>query len=308
MTNELIVAGGTFNTPQLLKLSGVGPKAELNAFNIPVVVDLPGVGGNMQDRYEVTVVGKTTSDFAITSKCTFLRMPDPCLDQYVDGNDPISRGTYATNGIAIASVIKSSVADGEPDLLISGAPAKFKGYFPGYAADSLADAQHWAWITLKSHSRNRAGSVTLRSTDPRDMPLINFNSYDTGSPGGDADLQATYEGVQYSRRAFADLIPLDGDFVEVWPGPNVTAEEDVKDFIKDEAWGHHASSTCPIGANDDPNAVLDSSFRVRGTEGLRVVDASVFPRIPGTYIALPLYIVSEKASDVIISQAKCLRQ
>ncbi|GKT76082.1 choline dehydrogenase [Colletotrichum tofieldiae] len=305
---EVIISAGAFNTPQLLKLSGIGPKAELESFDVPVLVDLPGVGTNMQDRYEATVIGKTNSDFVITSKCTFLETsPDPCLEQYQKGIEPISKGVYATNGIAIAIVLKSSVAEDEPDLFISGAPAKFKGYFPGYASDSLADAQHWAWIILKAHSRNNAGTVTLKSTDPRDMPLIDFNYYDTGvnSGGeGDKDLQATYEGFQFTRRAFDSLIPLDGSFPEMWPGTNVTSEEDAKQFLKDETWGHHASCTCPIGSDDDPMAVLDSNFKVRGTEGLRVVDASIFPKIPGFYIALPLYIVSEKASDVIIQEAQ----
>ncbi|KAF4982527.1 hypothetical protein FZEAL_1866 [Fusarium zealandicum] len=304
---EVIISAGAFNTPQLLKLSGIGPKKELDSFDIPVLVDLPGVGTNMQDRYEATVIGKTDSDFVITSKCTFLEtLPDPCLEQYKKGIEPISRGVYATNGIAISVVLKSSVAEDEPDLLITGAPAKFKGYFPGYASDSLADAQHWAWILLKAHSRNNAGTVTLKSTDPRDMPIINFNYYGSGvndNGEGDADLQATYEGVQFARKAFDSLIPLDGDFPEVWPGDDVASEGQVKQYLKDEVWGHHASCTCPIGPDDDPMAVLDSEFRVRGTEGLRVVDASVFPKIPGFYIALPLYIVAEKASDVIIQAA-----
>ena len=78
----------------------------------------------------------------------------------------------------------------------------------------------------------------------------------------------------------------------------------MKDFIRREAWGHHASCSCPIGADDDPNAVLNSNFKVRGVEGLRVVDASVFPKIPGFYVVLPTYMISEKASDVIIAAAQ----
>ena len=78
----------------------------------------------------------------------------------------------------------------------------------------------------------------------------------------------------------------------------------MKDFIRREAWGHHASCSCPIGADDDPNAVLNSNFKVRGVEGLRVVDASVFPQIPGFYVVLPTYMISEKASDVIIAAAQ----
>ncbi|CAI7597022.1 unnamed protein product [Penicillium pancosmium] len=302
---EVILSAGSFNTPQLLKLSGIGPRAELSKFGIKTLVDLPGVGSNMQDRYETGVVGKSPTDFVLTSKCTFMyTMPDPCLEQWE--NDPLFKGTYTTNGIAIAIIRKSSVADDEPDLLVSGAPVNFPGYYPNYSYEGLKDAQHWTWITLKARSRNNAGTVELRSTDPRDMPIINFNSFDTGVTANDADekdVQAVYEAMEFSRTIFDDLIPLDGGFDEVWPGPNVTSEADMKDFIRREAWGHHACCTAAIGEDGDPQAVLDSDFRVRGVDGLRVVDASVFPRIPGYYVALPIYMISEKAAEVIIADA-----
>ncbi|KAJ5116272.1 Glucose-methanol-choline oxidoreductase [Penicillium angulare] len=304
-TREVILSAGSFNTPQLLKLSGIGPKEELSKFGIKTLVHLPGVGANLQDRYETGVVGKSPTDFVLTEKCTFMySLPDPCLDQWE--NDPLWKGTYSTNGIAIAIIHKSSVAEDEPDLLISGAPVNFPGYYPNYSYEGLKDAQHWTWITLKARSHNHAGTVQLRSTDPRDTPLINFNSFDTGvtADGGDEkDLQAVYEAMEFSRTIFEDLIPLDGGFDEVWPGPNVTTEAELKDFIKREAWGHHACCTAAIGEDNDPNAVLDADFRVRGVDGLRVVDASIFPKIPGYYIALPIYMVSEKAAEVIIADA-----
>ncbi|KAJ5918282.1 CAZyme family AA3 [Penicillium verhagenii] len=302
---EVILSAGSFNTPQLLKLSGIGPKAELTKFGIKNLVDLPGVGTNLQDRYETGTIGKSPTDFVLTEKCTFMyTLPDPCLDQY--NNDPLWKGTYTTNGIAIAIIRQSSVADDEPDLFISGAPVNFPGYYPNYAYEGLKDAQHWTWITLKARSRNNAGTVQLRSIDPRDTPLINFNSFDAGvtaDGADDKDLQAVYEAMEFSRTIFEDLIPLDGGFEEVWPGPNVTTEAELKDFIKREAWGHHACCTAAIGEDGDPQAVLDADFRVRGVDGLRVVDASIFPKIPGYYIALPIYIVSEKAADVIIADA-----
>ncbi|KAJ5984571.1 CAZyme family AA3 [Penicillium waksmanii] len=302
---EVILSAGSFNTPQLLKLSGIGPRAELSKFGISTLVDLPGVGSNMQDRYETGVVGKSPTDFVLTSKCTFMyTMPDPCLEQWE--NDPLFKGTYTTNGIAIAIIRKSSVADDEPDLFVSGAPVNFPGYYPNYSYEGLKDAQHWTWITLKARSRNNAGTVELRSTDPRDMPIINFNSFDTGVTANDADekdVQAVYEAMEFSRTIFDDLIPLDGGFDEVWPGPNVTSEADMKDFIRREAWGHHACCTAAIGEDGDPQAVLDADFRVRGVDGLRVVDASVFPKIPGYYVALPIYMISEKAAEVIIADA-----
>lgn len=212
------------------------------------------------------------------------------MKQWQTKPGPLLKGTYATNGISIAVVKKSSVAEGDPDLLISGAPAYFTGYHPGYAAESLKDAHHWAWIVLKAHSRNNAGTVTLRSTDPRDMPVINFNYFDTGNTADgadDKDLQATYEGMMLSREIFKDYIPLQGNFKEVWPAKNASTKAAMKEWIKKEAWGHHASCTAPIGADGDKNAVLDSKFRVRGVDGLRVVDASSFLRSQAFTLCYP---------------------
>ncbi len=87
------------------------------------------------------------------------------------------------------------------------------------------------------------------------------------------------------------------------PGHSVSSDEQLKEWIKQEVWGHHASCTCPIGPDGDKMAVLDSAFRVRGVSGLRVVDASAFPKIPGLFIAVPIYMISEKAADVILADA-----
>jgi choline dehydrogenase len=305
VSREVIISAGAFNTPQLLKLSGIGPANELQQHNVPVIVDAPGVGANLQDRYETSLAGKASSDFSLTSDCTFLHsMPDPCYDQWV--NNALAKGVYGSNGLSIGIVKKSSVAEGDPDLFIAGAPANFFGYFPGYSNFSTADKKHWVWVVLKAHSRNNAGTVTLRSTDPRDTPLINFNSFDDGVTAGAAnekDLQAVAEGMEFARTIFKKLIPLDGSFKEVWPGKEVKGDA-MNDWIKDEAWGHHACCTAKIGADDDKSAVLDSKFRVKGVQGLRVVDASVFPKIPGFYIAVPTYMVSEKAAEVILDDAE----
>jgi choline dehydrogenase len=94
-----------------------------------------------------------------------------------------------------------------------------------------------------------------------------------------------------------------GAFDEVIPGPDVQTRADVAQFVKDHAWGHHACGTCRIGGAYDGMAVLDSRFRVRGTRGLRVVDASVFPKIPGFFIVSAIYMIAEKASDVILEDA-----
>ncbi|KAK7543776.1 glucose-methanol-choline oxidoreductase-like protein [Phyllosticta citricarpa] len=299
-TREVILSAGTFNTPQLLKLSGIGPREELEKFGIDVKVDLPGVGKNMQDRYEIPIIGEAPTKLDLLKDCTFLEGEDPCLEKWE--TNAIGKGSYSTNGVALAIVKKSKVAENsDADLFVAGWPAYFNGYYPNFFANATAKGNAWTWLTLKAHSRNNAGEVTLKSADPLEVPDILMNNFQVG---GDEDLDAILEGLKYSRNAFNDLIPLDGSFSEAWPGEAVSSDEQLKQFVRDEAWGHHASCTCPIGADDDESAVLNGDFQVRGVEGLRVVDASSFPKIPGFYIALPIYMISEKAADVIIEAAK----
>ncbi|KJZ79803.1 hypothetical protein HIM_00517 [Hirsutella minnesotensis 3608] len=303
---EVIISAGAFNSPQLLKLSGIGPRQELQQWGIPVTVDLPGVGTNLQDRYENTVVTSSAQNFTLVQPCTFLRTPDdPCLQSWLTQSTIVQRGGYTSSGIALAVLKKSSVAENDiPDLFIAGALAQFTGYFPNYSATGYADARHWTWIILKAHTRNRAGTVQLRSTDPRDTPIINFNYFESGTNQygeADKDAQALAEGLDFARKATANInhVPFIPQFTEDWPGSRVSDLASEKQWARDEAWGHHASCTCPIGAANDPSAVLDSRFRVLGVDSLRVVDASVFPKIPGYFIVLPVYMVSEKAADVI---------
>ncbi|GJN67707.1 GMC oxidoreductase [Purpureocillium lilacinum] len=298
--HEVVIAGGTYNSPQLLKLSGVGPKAELERFGIKVVKDLPGVGTNLQDHYEVTVQGTVPTDFHALKGCAFTDDPaeDACLKKWQ--NPLLNRGTYASNGLAVSMLFKSSAsATSEYDAFVFGGPVNFRGYFPNYSVNVTARHDIFSWAILKSHPRNTAGSVTLRSADPLDVPHIVYNYFDTGIGDSAADLQALRESIGLARDAFKrQLVPVS----EILPGSEVKSKEQIDTYIKDTAWGHHASSTCPIGRSDDPMAVLDSSFRVYGVKGLRVVDASVYPRIPGTFTAVSTYMVGEKAADVILSQ------
>ncbi len=304
-SKEVILSAGAFNTPQLLKLSGIGPKAELKSLGIPLKVDLPGVGKNLQDRYEVGIVSEVGGEFSAIKDCTFKGGPsDPC---YIDWQ--VGKGGYTVNGGVVGIVKKSPEADADPDLFIFGLPGNFKGYVPGYSAVALADKSHFTWVILKAHTHNKAGEVRLRSRDPRDTPLIDFHYFDEGDWQKNEDVRDLYamvDAVGFARRIIKrshSLMPF-GYMKEVYPGPSVDTEDKVASFIKNEAWGHHACGTARIGKDGDPMAVLDSRFKVRGTKGLRVVDASVFPSIPGFFIVVPVYMVSEKASDVILEDAK----
>lgn len=322
VAKEVIVAGGAYNTPQILKLSGVGPKAELENLGIDVVLDLPGVGTNLQDRYEQTMVSKTDTSFALTEECTWHPDPetDPCMKKFVEGTDQASRGAYASNGIAVAIIRNSTTsARGEPDIMVLGGPANFTGYYSGWSQGCTADANHWAWIILKSHQRNNYGTVELASKDPRDMPIINFRKFYNDEEAA-LDLAAIREGYEYARAIMEDVVPiggilsgtngsllsgvgeiLDGAFTEVWPGADVTGD-DLDQFIRDESWGHHASCSAPIGADDDPMAVLDGDLRVRGIDGLRVSDLSACNKLPGYFPIVWIHQLVEKVSETIVAE------
>jgi choline dehydrogenase len=304
---EVIISAGAFNTPQILKLSGVGPAAELASFNIPVIVDLPGVGANLEDHYEISTIIEydQSHPFKLFSDCTFLTpgTTDACYTQYASGQ--AERGPYATNLLPATAIVKSSVSLGERDTFIFGGPVNFRGYFQGYTAETIADTLHWTWAVLKAHTNNFAGAVTLKSANPFDTPAINFNFFDAGTTilGADEiDIRPLVEAVRLTRDIYKTLpSAYRGTFEEVYPGANITTTEDVKTFIRNEAWSHHASSTARIGADWDPYAVLDSHFRVRGVEGLRVVDASSLPRVPGFFPVTSVYMIGEKAADVILA-------
>ncbi|KAI0448518.1 choline dehydrogenase [Xylaria acuta] len=308
-TKEVIVSGGAFNSPQLLKLSGVGPKEELESFNIPVVLDLPGVGENLQDRLETSVNAEFPTNFTRILACYYLAADgDPCWAQYADSNNKgAEKGTYASNGVVMGSFFTSSYSDdGEHDLWIGGFPALFNGFYPGYSSNAatVTNKNYWSWLVLKAHTRNHAGTVKLATTNPRDTPIITFhNTYEgLSKEEADKDVGALREGMRMAMNFFENIPAIDGAATIFWP-PKEVNDDDAKleEWIVEEAWGHHASCSNKIGGDDDPLAVLDSKFRVRGTEGLRVVDASAFPKIPGIFPVLPIMMMSEKVTEDILA-------
>jgi choline dehydrogenase len=299
---EVIIAAGAFNSPQLLMLSGVGPRAHLQKFDIPLVADLPGVGQNLQDRYEVGVISKLRRPFDLLEGASFA---PPALNQPVEPAFAAweqGKGLYASNGTLIGIIKRSSTDKVEPDLYIFGLPGTFKGYVPGYSASFERYRDRFTWAILKAHTNNTAGRVTLRSKSPLDTPQVEFHYFSEGNDEKQADLDAVMNGVSFVRDMNQHLGGLVAE--EEWPGSLGDTPEKLRQFIQNEAWGHHASCTNKIGADNDPMAVLDSRFKVRNTQGLRVVDASVFPKIPGYFIVSAVYMISEKASDVILADAK----
>jgi choline dehydrogenase-like flavoprotein len=350
---EILLCGGAFNTPQILMLSGVGDKEHLKLNHVTgiagiggkvqtdVFVNLTGVGKNLLDRYEISVISEMAENFSMLDDVKFdpNATDDDALNNWKTEHTQKPRaGLYATNGAALAILKRSEPAESKPkdlppDLLLLGFPAVFRGYYPGWSKHLLTkpggsevqpERNLWSWTILKAYSKNR-GTVRLRSSNPFDSPAIDFCYFGrcNGTDGksgpdlrDDGDFAALEFAVQYVRRlnqAAAKLMKnRDAATAEIQPGAGKPCGSmALADWIVRETWGHHASGTCRIGSDPwranlselkDKEAVLDSSFRVHGVSGLRVVDASVFPTIPGYFISVPIYLVSEKAADTILHE------
>jgi choline dehydrogenase-like flavoprotein len=290
-SREVILSAGAFNTPQLLMLSGIGPADVLRKHGIPLRADLPGVGRNLQDRYEIGVVNRMNFKAWEVFDGAKFSPGDPQFREWENNR----RGIYATNGSVLTLFRHSPDSGGVPDLFCMCLLTKFNGYYPKYSRDFAANLNYLTWVVLKAHTRNHAGEVTLRSADPRDTPAIDFRYF---AEGGDQDLDAIVDGIRFVRKLTAPLKRQGLIAEEERPGDHLTCDAELREFVRSNTWGHHASCTCPIGE------VLSSDFRVHRVQGLRVADASVFPRIPGFFIASSVYMIGEKAAQVILEQNK----
>ncbi|KAH7391756.1 hypothetical protein BKA66DRAFT_412800 [Pyrenochaeta sp. MPI-SDFR-AT-0127] len=311
---EVIVSGGTFNSPQLLQLSGIGPKALLKKYKIPVVKDLPGVGRNLQDNYELPIYGLSPLDISDTidpnaPKCTNGAPGDPCLDLWRKGEGPYARGGSNANAFLLQT--KYAVENERDMLLFSTGTFVLRGFEPDTNQNRTFDPPNtFSWSTVKMHPQNTAGFIRIKSADPQDMPDVNLNYFATGA---ETDLGAILETIAFGRKAYRNTEAPVGPVVPVSPPcPNILESghcSDInidKEWIQDQAFGHHPTSTNSVGPASNPLAVLDTRLRVRGVNGLRVVDASAFPRCPGAFPAVATYMLSEKATELVLEDAKKL--
>lgn len=292
---EVILCGGAFNTPQLMMLSGIGPAEELERHSIEVVKTLEGVGQNLQDRYEVGVANQMSQEWEVLKDAKFAE-GDPQYKQWQN-----HKGVYTTNGAVLAVIKRSFPQRPLPDLFIFALLGLFRGYFPSYSALFPKHLDYLTWAILKAHTNNTAGYVKLRSKDPRDTPKINFKYFEEGNDYTQEDLKSVVSGVNFVREMTEPLIK-EGLMTEMMPGPNVQSDAEIAKWVSDRAWGHHASCTCAIGP-ENRNGVINGDFEVHGVENLRIVDASIFPKIPGFFIVSSVYTVAEKAADVILRKS-----
>ncbi len=298
-SREVILAGGGFNTPQLLMLSGIGPRAQLERHGIPLRVDLPGVGKNLQDRYEAGVVNRMNFDQWPVFRGAKFDSSDPLFKAWQSRRS----GPYTTNGAVLTLFTRSAPERPLPDLFCMALLGRFEGYYPGYSRQFAEHLNYLTWAVLKAHTNNCAGEVTLRSADPLDTPQVDFCYFQEGTQDQEQDLISVVAGIKLVRQVSAHLRKIGVIAEEEAPGDAVQSDDELREYVRRTAWGHHASCSCAIGPRGQ-NGVLSSDFRVHGTQGLRVVDASVFPRIPGFFIVSSVYMIGEKAADVILADAQ----
>lgn len=275
---EVIISGGTFNTPQLLMLSGIGPKDQLSALDIPLLVDAQGVGNNLQDNQEMPIVGQ------------------------VSGN---TAGGFSQPMVMLTT---PHSPDGERDMFLMQFPGSFRGYWPSNHTNNALPQDPpgtYGISMVKNHPQNRKGYVKLLSKDPTDVPDINFMLYEEGK---ETDMGAMKHTIAWARKMYASAKGITVATKEppcpAGPDANGGCGQADEDWIVGQTFGHHPTSTAAIGKEGDPMAVLDGRFRVRGVKGLRVVDASIYPRIPGVFPAVSTFMISEKASDTLKEDAE----
>ncbi|KAK1623305.1 GMC oxidoreductase [Colletotrichum phormii] len=297
-SGEVIVAGGAFNWPQLLQLSG-----------IEVVADLPGVGRNLQDNQEFPVVGHAQLNLTATPNpnepiCAKGSPGDPCEELWRQGKGPYMRPGYNSNALLLKSNFSLT---GERDVFVFSWPRAFRGFWPEVQQPELLDPpKAIGFSTVKMHPQNTAEYIKIKSADPTEPPQINFELY---KEGAETDLEAIAEVVAWGRRSMRDV---QGPWGPVEPAepPCSRIESDGrcgdadpesdKNWIREQTFGHRPTGTCKMSTAGDGMAAVNSEFRVFGVDGLRVVDVSVFPRTPGAFPAVVTFIISQKASDVML--------
>ncbi|MDF2619997.1 MAG: oxidoreductase [Xanthobacteraceae bacterium] len=288
---DVVLCAGVFETPKLLMLSGIGPTPQIEGQGIAPVVDLPGVGANLQDRYEVAVVSRMKRPWHTLAGATYTT-----ADKYYRRWRWFGLGNYTSNGILFSVALKSRRNLTVPDLYCFALLADFRGYYKGYS-ERIKKRDYVSWVILKAYTGNTAGHVRLRSAEPAAAPEILFRYFEEGN-GPTDDLDAVVEGIRFVR-TIADA--MDDDVAEEEePGRHRDTDEELRDYVRANAWGHHACGTCAMKPREQ-GGVVDSRFKVHGVEGLRVVDASIFPRIPGYFLATAVYMIAEKAADTLLS-------
>ncbi|HXE17419.1 MAG TPA: GMC family oxidoreductase N-terminal domain-containing protein, partial [Stellaceae bacterium] len=283
---EVLLCGGSFNSPQILLLSGIGPADELKLLGIVPVHDLPGVGRHLNEHPNVTLTMELNRADTFTRYLRLDRATFHAAQWSLNRTGPFTNSGAATN-----MYLRSRPELARPDVqLVCLSLGNFAElWFPGLTKPTI----HEFDCRIGAIHPESRGWVKLRSADPHAPPLIQFNLLTER-----ADIDTMIRGVRMAREIYrqkpvADLIER-----EMFPGPGVTSDGDLEQAIRNNASHRaHPTGSCAMGVGGD--AVVDAALRVHGIESLRVVDASVMPEVIGGNTNVPTIMIAEKAADLI---------
>ena len=297
---EVLMCAGAVNSPQLLMLSGIGQKEALSKHGIGCTVELPGVGQNLQDHPAIVTGYRITEPLAITDQMFLTKgilSPARIAEWLARGSGPL-----ATSGCDFGGFFKTDAKAAQPDLqlrFVSGLGTSPDGV--GSYRDIGRNGKTPSGLTLQSLAirPQSRGSVTLRSNDPADAPVL-----DPAFGVSDADMATLRHGLRISK-AIVDQPAFDSiRGAEAWPRVDLDDDAALDDYIRTTVHsGNALAGTCKMGPPADPLAVVDEQLRVRGTQGLRVVDASVIPTMPGGQLGATVFALAERACGLVIDGA-----
>ena len=281
---EVILCGGPINSPQLLKLSGVGPAAELRSLGIDVVADRPGVGENLQDHLEFTFQVASKQPITLFAHTGLMRRALIGAQWLVRG-----RGLGASNHFEAGGFIRSRAGARYPDIQFHFLPMAV-----AYDGSTLAKEHGFQAHVGPMRSKSR-GSVRLRSAEPMDSPRIHFNYMSHPE-----DWTETRACVRLTREIFAQPAFDPYRSREIKPGAECVSDDAIDAFVCEHIdTAYHPSCSCKMGSPMDPFAVVDPQTRVIGVEALRVIDSSIMPSITNGNLNAPTIMLAEKAADMI---------
>jgi choline dehydrogenase len=283
---EVLLCGGSFNSPQILLLSGIGPADELKLLGIEPVHDLPGVGRHLNEHPNVTLTMELNRADTFTRYLRLDRATFHAAQWFLNRTGPFTNSGAATN-----MYLRSRPELARPDLqLVCLSLGNFAElWFPGLTKKTI----HEFDCRIGAIHPESRGWVKLRSADPHAAPLIQFNLLTER-----ADIDTMIRGVRMAREIYREKPVADLIAREMFPGPGVTSDADLEQAIRNNASHRaHPTGSCAMGVDGD--AVVDAALRVRGIESLRVVDASVMPEVIGGNTNVPTIMIAEKAADLI---------
>ncbi|MBZ6078810.1 GMC family oxidoreductase [Microvirga puerhi] len=282
---EVILSAGTYMTPKLLMLSGIGPAEELARHDIQTLIDLPGVGRNLQDHHEVPIVAATSGAYGYFGQDRGLAMVRHGL-QYI----LFKSGAVTTTGVEACAFIDPE-GGSRPTIQLYCVPTV-------YLDRDVSGVEPTHGVTLNPCLlRPKArGFVRLASADARAAPLIDPQFF--GEP---SDLHVTIAGLRYAREVLATRPVKELVIRELFPGPGATTDEALAAHCRRTVkTNYHPVGTCRMGRETDPGAVVTPDLKVRGVTGLRIIDASIMPTIPSGNTNAPVLAIADKAVDLII--------